>query len=165
MDQRVQSLMMMMMMYIMQPVVSGSTISESIKYVKLIHCSRDSVHSPVISSSGCWWNTTFPQVRIHRVLNSLQKWNSKLNANKRKGGGEKKNIHYEQTWRVPTLLNVLQIPWNTGSTSHTLSIPRRWNRRLHPALCTKKNIRNYLRSLFKYSFFKKSCFNMQLFFI
>jgi len=91
----------------MQTAVSGSTVPESIKDVKVIQCSRDSVHSPVISSSGCWWNITFPQVRIHIVLNSLQKLNSKLNANKRKG---EKNIHYEQTWRVPTLLNVLKIP-------------------------------------------------------
>jgi hypothetical protein len=84
----------------MQTVVSGSTVSESIKYVKVIQCSRDSVKSPVISSSGCWWNITFPQVRNHRVLNSLHKWNSKLKANKRKGRKEhllRKNLERSHT--------------------------------------------------------------------
>lgn len=112
-----------------------------------LHESR--VQSPNISASDCCWYVAYPQVRIPMVLDSLRKWNSKLNNDKRKG----KDFHYQKNaWIVPTHFKTLEIPRNTRSLSHTVSIPTLWKWKLQCALYTEKKIPTfwpYLKNIFQ----------------
>ena len=111
-------------------------------------CLHESTQSPNISINDCCWCIAFPQMRIHMVLNSLHKWNPKLNKDKRKG---KKLSLPKNAWIVLTRFKILKIPRNTRSLSHTVSIPTPWKWRLQYALYTEKKILScllYLRNIF-----------------